>query len=93
MGGPTSLGRTEGQTTEVSVFRVRRGAFRSLNRVWRQSDAYHTCYCLSGLSSAQHRVIVSEGRGRAIISLWESGGGCTGPLNSGSLVIGSDQGV
>jgi len=38
-------------------------------------DAYHTCYCLSGLSSAQHRVIASEGRRRAIIALWESGGG------------------
>ncbi|KAF9787758.1 terpenoid cyclases/protein prenyltransferase alpha-alpha toroid [Thelephora terrestris] len=36
-------------------------------------DAYHTCYCLSGLSSAQHRTIVSEGRRRSIVALWESG--------------------
>jgi len=48
----------------------------------KQPDAYHTCYCLSGLSSAQHRVIASEGRRHAIIALWESDDSCSSDLTS-----------
>ncbi|TFK87888.1 terpenoid cyclases/Protein prenyltransferase [Polyporus arcularius HHB13444] len=36
------------------------------------ADAYHTLYCTAGLSAAQHRVIPSEAREKAVISAWHS---------------------
>ncbi len=38
----------------------------------RPADAYHTLYCTAGLSAAQHRVIPSEAREKAVISAWHS---------------------
>ncbi|KAI1793727.1 terpenoid cyclases/Protein prenyltransferase [Ganoderma leucocontextum] len=34
------------------------------------ADAYHTLYCATGLSAAQHRVTPSEARKKAVISVW-----------------------
>ncbi|KAF8342461.1 terpenoid cyclases/protein prenyltransferase alpha-alpha toroid [Amanita rubescens] len=34
-------------------------------------DSYHTLYCLSGLSSAQHRVVPSPARRSELISCWK----------------------
>ncbi|CDO76230.1 hypothetical protein BN946_scf184644.g4 [Trametes cinnabarina] len=36
------------------------------------ADAYHTLYCAAGLSAAQHRVIPSEARRNAVISVWDA---------------------
>ncbi|OJT05424.1 Protein farnesyltransferase subunit beta [Trametes pubescens] len=36
------------------------------------ADAYHTLYCSAGLSAAQHRVIPSEPRRKAVISAWDA---------------------
>ncbi|OSC97259.1 terpenoid cyclases/Protein prenyltransferase [Trametes coccinea BRFM310] len=36
------------------------------------ADAYHTLYCAAGLSAAQHRVIPSEARRKAVISAWNA---------------------
>jgi protein farnesyltransferase subunit beta len=44
----------------------------SLNRA---ADAYHTLYCLSGLSSAQHHVFPSPARRTEIQSAWKSNEG------------------
>ena len=38
----------------------------------RPADAYHTLYCTAGLSAAQHRVIPSETREKAVISAWNA---------------------
>jgi protein farnesyltransferase subunit beta len=38
----------------------------------RHADAYHTCYCLSGLASAQHRVLRSDKRKEEILRSWDS---------------------
>jgi protein farnesyltransferase subunit beta len=38
----------------------------------RQPDAYHTCYCLSGLAAAQHRILPVKQREKAILILWET---------------------
>ncbi|KAJ3482523.1 hypothetical protein NLI96_g6922 [Meripilus lineatus] len=35
-------------------------------------DAYHTLYCLSGLSSAQHRVVPSETRRADLLNYWNT---------------------
>lgn len=37
----------------------------------RSPDAYHTLYCLSGLSAAQHRVVPSAGRKRQLLDAWK----------------------
>ncbi|KAL4259370.1 protein prenyltransferase subunit beta family protein [Pleurotus pulmonarius] len=37
----------------------------------KNADAYHTMYCLSGLSSAQHRVVPSPERRGQILSAWQ----------------------
>ena len=38
----------------------------------RHADAYHTCYCLCGLASAQHRVLHSDKRKEEILRSWNS---------------------
>ncbi|KAM6499858.1 Terpenoid cyclases/protein prenyltransferase alpha-alpha toroid [Amanita muscaria] len=38
----------------------------------KNADAYHTLYCLSGLSSAQHHVVPSAARQAEIIAHWKS---------------------
>ncbi|PIL34579.1 hypothetical protein GSI_03358 [Ganoderma sinense ZZ0214-1] len=35
------------------------------------ADAYHTLYCATGLSAAQHRVTPSEARRKAVMSAWD----------------------
>lgn len=39
----------------------------------KNADAYHTLYCLSGLSAAQHRVTPSEARRKQIHVAWVAG--------------------
>ncbi|KAF7797279.1 hypothetical protein EIP86_008474 [Pleurotus ostreatoroseus] len=36
------------------------------------ADAYHTLYCLSGLSAAQHRVVPSPKRKRQLLDAWKA---------------------
>ncbi|RDB18840.1 Protein farnesyltransferase subunit beta [Hypsizygus marmoreus] len=36
----------------------------------KNSDAYHTLYCLSGLSAAQHHIFLSSARRDAILDAW-----------------------
>ncbi|KDQ53706.1 hypothetical protein JAAARDRAFT_39019 [Jaapia argillacea MUCL 33604] len=36
------------------------------------ADAYHTLYCLCGLSSAQHHLVISPARRQAIYDVWKS---------------------
>lgn len=38
----------------------------------KNADAYHTLYCLSGLSSAQHHVFPSTARRQKVESAWEA---------------------
>ncbi|EIN06481.1 terpenoid cyclases/Protein prenyltransferase [Punctularia strigosozonata HHB-11173 SS5] len=43
----------------------------------KQSDAYHTLSCLAGLSSAQHRMVVSQERREQLISAWTPSSGAS----------------
>ncbi len=44
------------------------------NRQYRNADAYHTLYCLSGLSSAQHHIYPSRVRKSQVLEVWEPSG-------------------
>lgn len=37
----------------------------------RPADAYHTLYCLSGLSAAQHHIVPSEDRKAELVAAWK----------------------
>jgi len=62
-------------------------------------DAYHTAYCISGLSAAQHRVYPSPTRREEVRAAWQGEGGvratafaealCWGEEDGGSHVVGS----
>ncbi|KAJ7905003.1 terpenoid cyclases/protein prenyltransferase alpha-alpha toroid [Mycena leptocephala] len=39
----------------------------------KHADAYHTLYCLAGLSSAQHKVIPSPARRKELLDSWTAG--------------------
>lgn len=41
----------------------------------RSADAYHTLYCLSGLSAAQHRVVPNAARRQQLTTSWKDGEG------------------
>ncbi|KAF9481479.1 terpenoid cyclases/Protein prenyltransferase [Pholiota conissans] len=38
----------------------------------KNADAYHTLYCLSGLSSAQHHIFPSKVRKQQLVDVWEA---------------------
>jgi protein farnesyltransferase subunit beta len=38
----------------------------------KSADAYHTLYCLSGLSSAQHRIVPSSARRKQLDDAWDT---------------------
>jgi hypothetical protein len=60
-----------------------------LSRI-RHPDAYHTLYCLSGLSAAQHRVVHSPARRAEIRHAWKDTGGKFELLFDMKLVEGAD---
>jgi protein farnesyltransferase subunit beta len=65
----------------------------------RNPDAYHTAYCISGLSAAQHHVYPSPARREVIRAAWEGEDGvrasafaealCWTEEDGGSQIIGS----
>lgn len=52
------------------AFRVPR--MLMIHLLLRPADAYHTLYCISGLSSAQHRVFPSSTRRAQLLSSWNA---------------------
>jgi hypothetical protein len=65
----------------------------------RNPDAYHTAYCISGLSAAQHHVCPSPGRREEVRAAWQGEDGvratafaeclCWVEEEGGSYVVGS----
>jgi len=65
------------------------------------ADAYHTAYCISGLSAAQHRVYPSPARRAEVRAAWKGDDGvratafaealCWAEEDGGSLVVGSAE--
>ena len=67
----------------------------------RAADAYHTAYCISGLSAAQHRVCPSSARRAEVRAAWKGDDGvratafaealCWAEEEGGSYVVGSAE--
>ena len=65
----------------------------------RNADAYHTAYCISGLSAAQHHVYPSPARREEVRAAWEGEDGvrasvfaealCWTEEDGGSHIVGS----
>jgi hypothetical protein len=75
------------------------GVFTSVHVAHRNPDAYHTSYCLSGLSAAQHHVYPSPTRREEVRAAWKGEDGmratafsealCWTEESGGSHIVGS----